>query len=585
MSAFLSNQLYELERHDIEYNVLDPADFGFYASAVNLYTSREQALNHPERTQRFVEASNRGWRYALDHTDEVIDIIYEQYSQRKSKEALRFEAKVTRDMMLLDLSPIGNIREELCLRTFKQLKQANLLPPEARFRQLALDDLSKQRTGTFALTPADVDYLDSKEKLVMCMDPQWMPFEGLQNGEHIGISADIFELFWEKLPVRMEVFPARTWADSVAAAKSRRCDLYTLVASTPERRQYMDFTEPYIDFPVVLATNTSQIFIEDFEQVTDQPIGMVTGYAINELLRKQYPDANFVEVVSIEDGLQRVERGELYGYVDNLMPIAHMIQHKFTGSIKISARLDERVSLAVGTRNDEPILGDIFQRLVQDLNSQPELKQSIYNRWVSVRQEVGFDYRLLWQIMAVVAVAGFLLLLHMVQLMRYNAQLKRLSTTDSLTQLHNRHRMEEMLSEQRSLQERYDEPCGILLLDVDHFKQVNDRYGHQTGDRVLQEFAQLIRTNIRITDRACRWGGEEFLIICPQTNLEGTRALAEKLLEGIRTHEFPHGESMTGSIGLGMLQDEVALHHQLERIDNALYQAKNQGRNRVVGAS
>jgi polar amino acid transport system substrate-binding protein len=187
--------------------------------------------------------------------------------------------------------------------------------------------------------------------------------------------------------------------------------------------------------------------------------------------------------------------------------------------------------------------------------------------------------------MAVVAVAGFLLLLHMVQLMRYNAQLKRLSTTDSLTQLHNRHRMEEMLSEQRSLQERYDEPCGILLLDVDHFKQVNDRYGHQTGDRVLQEFAQLIRTNIRITDRACRWGGEEFLIICPQTNLEGTRALAEKLLEGIRTHEFPHGESMTGSIGLGMLQDEVALHHQLERIDNALYQAKNQGRNRVVGAS
>lgn len=94
MSAFRSNQLFELDNQNVDYNIIDPADFGFYMSAVNLFTSRDEALQYPERTQKFISATNRGWRYALEHSDEIVELIYERYSKKKSKAALTYEVDV-----------------------------------------------------------------------------------------------------------------------------------------------------------------------------------------------------------------------------------------------------------------------------------------------------------------------------------------------------------------------------------------------------------------------------------------------------------------------------------------------------------
>jgi diguanylate cyclase (GGDEF)-like protein len=582
MSAFLSNQLYELDRRNVPYKVLDPADYGFYASAVNLYTSRGQALQHPERTRRFVEASNRGWQYALQHPEEVIELIYAEYTQRKSREALAFEAGITREMMLLDFAPIGATSEELTRRTFKQMQRSGLLPAGAGYEQLTFEELQEQMHTPFALGAEEKAYLQRKGKLVVCVDPDWMPFERLQDGRHTGIAADVFDIFRSQLSIPIEVYQANTWAEVVAAAQARQCDLYSLAAETPERLRYMDFTDPYIDLPVVLATDADELFIENLAEVIDRPIGVVEGYALVELLRARHPSINLVEVESISDGLHRVESGELYGYIDNLMVIAHKIQQHFTGTLKISGRLNERVLLAVGTRNDEPLLRNIFQHLVEDLNENPEWKQRIYNTWVSVREDTGYDYQLIGKILAVAAVVALAVLWHILQLRRYNRKLEFLSSTDPLTGLSNRHRITELLNEQQYRLERYGEPCGVLMLDVDNFKQINDRFGHHMGDQVLRAFGTLIRQNVRAADVAGRWGGEEFLILCPETGKAGTAALAEKLLATVRTADFPHREAMTASIGVGELASGSEIHRQLEQIDFALYEAKRSGRDQVV---
>ncbi|MCK5914991.1 MAG: ABC transporter substrate-binding protein, partial [Deltaproteobacteria bacterium] len=127
MSAFRSNQIYDLDQLDIEYNIIDPADYGFFASAVNLFTSKEEALDYSDRTQRFISASNKGWEYALAHSDELVKLIHEKYTPEKSIAAITVAANATRDMFMRDFYPIGAVNPELTTRIYKQLIERQIL--------------------------------------------------------------------------------------------------------------------------------------------------------------------------------------------------------------------------------------------------------------------------------------------------------------------------------------------------------------------------------------------------------------------------------------------------------------------------
>ncbi|EAT14279.1 diguanylate cyclase [Desulfuromonas acetoxidans] len=580
MSAFLSNQIYELNQRKVAYNIINPADYGFIMSAANLFTSQEEALKHTGRTRRFLQATNKGWHYAFDHPEETIQIIHNKYAPQKPLDALRFEANVTRELFLLDLYPIGTIKPELTSLTYKQLLSRNIIDSHAPLPAYQFDDVIEKHNQNTAFTTREQQFLDKKKVIRVCVDPEWMPFEGLINGKHYGISADYLSLFQEKLPIPLEVLETSSWQESLDAAKARRCDIFSLAARTPERSTYMDFTHPYVTLPVVIATTMDKIFIDDIGDIIDQPIGVVKGYAIGEQLRAKYPNANIVEVNSISDGLERVESGELYCYVDNLMVIAEQIQKEFTSVIKISGRVDDKVALAIGTRNDQPELLSIFDKLIHTVT--PEQEQEIYNRWSSVKQEMGFNYTLFWKIFGVLAFIAGVFSVHYYQLRKYNQRLLVLSETDKLTGLANRLKLDKMLLEQEQLFVRYQIPCGVIIFDIDHFKTVNDTYGHPVGDQVLKEIAQLIRENIRVTDHVGRWGGEEFLIIAPSSNREETEQLADKLLSALRNHQFDQVGTVTASFGVCALRHELSASKVLSLADKALYQAKAEGRNRVI---
>ena len=504
MSAFLSNQIYELNRRNVAYNILNPADYGFIMSAVNLFTSREEALKHTDRTRRFLAATNEGWRYALDHPEEAIQIIHSKYAPNKSLDALRFEANVTRELFLLDLYPIGTIKPELTSLTYKQLLSRNIISKQAKLPAYQFDEVIQQHNQNTAFTAHEQNFLENKKVIRVCVDPDWMPFEGLIDGHHYGIAADYLSLFQQKLPIPLEVVKTTSWQESIDAAKARRCDIFSLAAKTAERTSYMDFTHPYVTLPVVIATTMDKIFIDDIADIISQPIGVVEGYAIAEELRNRYPQINIVDVKSISDGLERVESGELYCYVDNLMVIAEQIQKKFTGVIKISGRLDNKVALAIGTRNDEPELHNIFDKLIHTVT--PEQEQEIYNRWVSVKQEMGFNYGLFWKFSGLIAFIAGLFGVHYYQLRKYNRRLLVLSETDKLTGLANRLKLDKILNDQEQLFIRYRTSCGVIIFDIDYFKAVNDSYGHPVGDQVLKEIARLVEDNIRATDHVGRWG-------------------------------------------------------------------------------
>jgi diguanylate cyclase (GGDEF)-like protein len=128
-------------------------------------------------------------------------------------------------------------------------------------------------------------------------------------------------------------------------------------------------------------------------------------------------------------------------------------------------------------------------------------------------------------------------------------------------------------------------PLSILLLDVDHFKSINDSYGHAAGDSVLSAIGRFLRNDMRITDSASRWGGEEFVIALKNTTTDGAQIFGERLRQGIQGLEVATATrkiSVTASIGIATLQPSDVIETLMERADRGMYTAKAQGRNRVV---
>lgn len=162
-----------------------------------------------------------------------------------------------------------------------------------------------------------------------------------------------------------------------------------------------------------------------------------------------------------------------------------------------------------------------------------------------------------------------------------NVALEQLAAQDKLTNLYNRRKLDESFALEVARAERYGRPLSAILLDIDHFKAVNDTYGHPVGDAVLTETADRLRAALRTSDIPGRWGGEEFLILCPETPLETAVQLAERLRQNYETRDFPVAGRLTASFGVAAHRKGRRAEDILLLADAALYRAKNGGRNRV----
>jgi two-component system chemotaxis response regulator CheY len=175
------------------------------------------------------------------------------------------------------------------------------------------------------------------------------------------------------------------------------------------------------------------------------------------------------------------------------------------------------------------------------------------------------------------------------QLEEAHVKIKAMAETDELTQLPNRRTVLQRLDEEISRAERYGHPLSIVLLDIDHFKDVNDTYGHPAGDTVLRQTAKKLSGAIRDTDLLGRYGGEEFLAVLAQTDLPGARKLAERIRTEIESHVFDlgNGTNLRKTVSLGAStwnHGSDSADELIARADAALYLAKEGGRNRVVMA-
>lgn len=209
--------------------------------------------------------------------------------------------------------------------------------------------------------------------------------------------------------------------------------------------------------------------------------------------------------------------------------------------------------------------------------------------WLASRQ--GADLAPGWWSLQIYGM-GAILLCFIYVISRYRAQAQRLQIqyelvegwafVDMLTGLPNRRRCEQALQEAIERSRRYGEQLAICIWDIDHFKRINDTYGHDRGDQVLRQIAQLMRQTIRATDLIGRWGGEEFILLLPCTGQAAAEMVVERLRCLLMTTITLDGQPVTASFGIAVYQPDDDQASLLERADQALYAAKAAGRNRVM---
>lgn len=447
--------------------------------------------------------------------------------------------------------------------------------------------------GHIELNETETAYIDTKT-IKYCIDPHWMPFEGLDsNGEHTGMSADYYNLFKKILSAKFELVKTSSWQECLELIGQKKCDMAALSTITEDRKKHLNFTTPYLEVPSVIATRVDVPFINELIELEGEKIGITKGYAFLDILREKYPSLDFVEVENIDDGLEKVIDKELFAYIDTLASIGYKFQTRYFGELKIAGKLSQNWKLSVAVRNDDIMLLHILQKAINSISN--ELHRDILNKWVSIKYEKGVNYELVWKV-----VAGALMLLSLViywnrkitkankllieaqkDIEEKNKELAKLAITDKLTNLYNRAKLDEMLQLEIDRSERFNHSFGITIVDIDHFKKVNDEYGHLKGDKVLIEIAKILKNHVRKTDFVSRYGGEEFMIICPESDLQGIYKLMENIRINIEDHPFEDIGKQTASFGITMFKKGDKPESIIARADKALYKAKNSGRNKI----
>ena len=469
-------------------------------------------------------------------------------------------------------------------------------------------DTYYQSTKPLKLTDEETNWLKQHSTLKLAIDIDWPPFEFVDDNEiYQGIAADYIKLVAERLNVELVPSVNMSWAEVVKAAKRRELDIYPALAITSSRKDYLNFTRPYLSFPMMIITNQDTPYVADINALNGKEVAVVKGYASNELLIENHPRIRLFEAKNISDALEAVSSGQVAAYVGNIATANYVMTREGFTNLKVSGVTPYRFDLSMAVRNDWPILHRILQKALDSISE--ENKKTIYARWVAVRYEHSVDYSLVWKIVITSLLVLILLsywtrklsnlnqkLNHEVterkqieqQLRQEKEKIEKLAITDPLTGLFNRRHYNEVFPSEICRAQRSREWLSFVILDIDYFKQYNDNYGHHNGDNLLISIAKALKARChRASDYCFRLGGEEFGIIFSGLSPEEATEFVETLRNTIEALQLEHKYSLTASVltasfGLVTAQAPKQRIEQLyETADAALYRAKEAGRNRV----
>ncbi len=410
LAAYLTNQPFFFKEQGIPINIINPQNYGIDFYGDNFFTTTDEIGNHPDRVEKMIKATLKGWEYALEHPQEIIDLILLKYNPKHSRDHLAYEARMIDLMILSEIVPLGSISPQRYDQIVKAYVQAGFAKPEADWSGFIhkVSGYGKSEQG-ISLSPEEKAWLTAHKEIRLGIDPQWAPFEYLDAAKvYKGISSDFVKILNENLSLNMQPIEGLSWAQVMEKAKAGKIDVLPAVMESPERSQFLNFTKPYIKFPMVILTRADVSFISSINDLLGKRIAIIKGYVTEDLFYRDYPDHSFVRVNNIEEALQKVSRGSIDAFIGNLASITYMTEKLGITNLKVAGTTSYNFELAFAVRKDWPELVNILDRRLDLFPGQE--KKNIQSRWINVRVERAADWHRIWKTIAAISVGIGLIL-------------------------------------------------------------------------------------------------------------------------------------------------------------------------------
>lgn len=573
MACFLSNEAYILDKKNIEYNMLNPDDYSFDFYEGILYTSQKELINNPSRVQNFNKASLKGWEYAFNNIEETAKLIHEKYNtQNKSLDALIYEGNILKNLSEIEKGKLGEINP----KTIDEIKRFyNFLGLNKQNTNFDTNSIILNKMNIL-LNDNELKYLENNHFTLLIEDNN-IPFVFKLTNKLTGMEIDFWNLISQKLskPLNIEEIINDTMFNIFSNSIKTK---FVYGFEKKNKPEYL-LSEPIAQIPIVLVTKNDKNFIADLFALEKIKIGVVKNLEIISTLQKGYPNIDFVEIQNINDAILQLKQNKIFALIDNLYTVSHKINKDNLNDIKINTLLNYKINiyLEVAQKNSPflNILNSAINRFSQ------EEKNTILNNYQFIFYPKNIDFLFIGKIvipfillLAIFMYFNFKLKKEIIKRKEIELQLSELANKDSLTNIFNRRKIEELCEIELIRNKRYKGNLSIIFFDINSFKIINDSLGHHLGDEVLVKISDIIGKNIRNTDSLGRWGGDEFLIVLPQTNLSQSKNIISHLEKQLSQIEFSKSITVTCSFGIATCEEDDTLDSLLKKADESMYLEK-----------
>lgn len=420
LTGYLGNEPYALSQDAIPFTIIDPANYGLDAYSDILFTSQEEYTQHPKRVNDFIQASLKGWKYAMQHQEELAQLIVEKYNAKKSIEALLFEASMIRRHALVDLDTIGQIRLKKLSHMILMMKETGSINKDI--------DIYKH------LYPAQLSQikLSDKEKNWIASHPQlkfssvhWRPKESRDQSREI--TQKYMELISLKSGLSFSYTQKEPYSYALAELQRGRIDMFM---GTQESK-YALKTSNIRSYPLVIVTRNDVDYISHMQSLNMKTMALVKGSESALYIEKMYPEIQKVYVEDIEEALKLVSSSGVYATAEILPLVSLHIKELNMANVKISGELVHPYSLNIRVRSDYPELVSILDKAIAAISIDEH--NMINNQWKSTEfvKEKDTSAYLVAMLFAIILIG---ILIYSNWRLRYEV-LKRQSAEDELQRM------------------------------------------------------------------------------------------------------------------------------------------------------
>lgn len=375
-SVYATSQPFEFKQMGVDINIINPQNYGVDFYGDNLFTTKQEVKENPTRVERVRRAVIKGWHYALDNQEELIEIIRTKYAKGESYDKLKFEANSTRDYIIADFVQLGSIDFDRLKKVAQDYVRMGLSDSARVYRDFVFEKTLSQ----VELNPQQIDWINRNRVIKVAGDSDWEPFEFVdENNEYRGFSKDLLQLVGEKTGLKFKFSP-NIWEETLQSTYDGKNDILIAAYKNEERESKLSFSIPYY-------RSQNRFFYHNRLQLTDYTdfsglrLVLTEGYGLAEKIQDRYPSLEITYVRTIKDGIDLVINKEADLLFDSYEVISYVLaRHNVKGILPFKGLEGDTVNpLHIAVRNDLPELLSIINLGIASITDME--KESLLKKW------------------------------------------------------------------------------------------------------------------------------------------------------------------------------------------------------------